>query len=198
VFELHSSTTMPSPYRHISRWAARSVLFFSLLRHVPALTVEYCSSLNTASGDASKLATKQNVLLGTRANTLAEIEYYLYQSNGWCHDQCVGGYAFAIVQDFNCWCSNYAPGVTSSSDNCNINCPGYSEYCGGNGFYGYIALNKAPQGTVQPSDSAASSTPVSHLFPARSRNQHIALTISFLCFLLLPWDCSGSVVCQQF
>src|SRR5277367_6579550 len=95
--------------------------------------------------------------------------YWKYQSNGWCHDHCVGGYAFAIVQDFNCWCSNYAPGVTSSLDNCDTGCPGYTEFCGGNGFYGYIALNKTSSGTVGASGLAASSTPVSH--PSRQDPQ---------------------------
>ncbi len=72
----------------------------------------------------------------------------------------MANYAFAIVQGFNCWCSNDAPGVTSSSSNCNTKCPGYGEFCGGDGYYGYIALNQAPAGTVGPSDSAASSTPL--------------------------------------
>lgn len=177
---------MSSHYLNISRWAARSVLFLSFFRHVPALTVEYCSSLNTASGDPSKLPIEHDVVLGLML-ILPAIAYWKYQSNGWCHDHCVGNYAFAIVQDFNCWCSDYAPGVTSSSDNCNTKCPGYSELCGGNDYYGYIALNKAPSGTIGASDSAASIIPVSHPFRSRSMKIYIALTISFI-YLLSPSD----------
>lgn len=94
--------------------------------------------------------------------------YWQFQSNGWCHDHCLSDYAFAIVQGYNCWCSNYVPGITSSSSNCDTKCPGYDEFCGGDGFYGYIALNKAPLGTLGASDSAASSTPVRHPSPSRS------------------------------
>jgi hypothetical protein len=116
--------------------------------------------------------------------------YWKYQSNGWCHDHCVGDYAFAIVQDFNCWCSNYAPGVTSSSDNCDTECPGYTEFCGGNGFYGYIALNKTSSGTIGASSLTASSTSVSH--PSRQDLQVNMLHLQSLSLpiaLRLLWIC---------
>src|ERR1700722_14633874 len=110
-------------------------------------------------------------------------------------------YAFAIIQDFNCWCSNYAPSVTSSSSNCNTVCPGYNEFCGGNGYYGYIALNLAPSGTSGVSDSAAPSTPaVSNSSVPRSvlvmLHSHLLASTSCHCV----YDCVGSVVllCQQF
>jgi hypothetical protein len=82
--------------------------------------------------------------------------YWPYQSNGWCHDHCVANYSFAIVQGFNCWCSDYAPASTTSLSNCNTKCPGFTEYCGGNGLFGYIALSLAPAGTIDASASSSS------------------------------------------
>lgn len=73
-------------------------------------------------------------------------------------------YAFAILQGANCWCSNYAPGATTSVDSCNEPCPGYSETCGSeaNNLFAYIALTLRPSGTVgltSANDPATVSTP---------------------------------------
>lgn len=88
--------------------------------------------------------------------------YNIYQSNGACHDQCVGSYAFAIVQYQDCWCSDYIPEEQQSVSDCNQDCPGYpADKCGNasEGLYGYIALSKQPSGTAgAASSSAASST----------------------------------------
>lgn len=73
-----------------------------------------------------------------------------YMTNGLCHDTCQG-YAFAITQFTECWCSNEAPADTTGTDSCNKECPGYpSELCGNQqgGLYGYIALGKAPESTA--------------------------------------------------
>lgn len=52
---------MPSPHLIVSRRAVIAVAFLSLLCQVSALNVEYCSSLNTASGDPSKSSMEHRV-----------------------------------------------------------------------------------------------------------------------------------------
>ncbi|KAF2808731.1 uncharacterized protein BDZ99DRAFT_38472 [Mytilinidion resinicola] len=109
-----------------------------------ALFQSYCSSENTGSDSDAK--------------------FWTWQSNGWCHDQCVSSYAFAIVQGNNCWCSNYVPADTTSVSNCNVNCPGYpDEQCGNeaDGLFGYVALNNKPSGTLGAAGSTSSSAMVS-------------------------------------
>lgn len=127
-----------------SRWfSARlvvvAVFFASLLGQSSALHAEYCSSLNTAQ---------------TGANSS------IYQSNGLCHNFCLADYAFAILQDATCWCSNDAPGITTSVDDCNLQCPGYpDDLCGSSdGLFGYFALTKTPTATIDESGSAATSS----------------------------------------
>lgn len=96
----------------------------------------------------------------------------IYNSNGACQTQCQGQYAFAIVQWQSCWCSNYVPADQTSTGDCSQQCPGYpDESCGSedDGLYGYIALNRAPSGTMGASSetqqtstayvSSASSSP---------------------------------------
>jgi hypothetical protein len=85
-------------------------------------------------------------------------ETYTWQSNGHCHDRCLSQYAFAIVQDNNCWCSDWIPSDQQDVRQCSDKCPGYpNELCGngGKGLFGYIALSKQPSGTV----AAATPTP---------------------------------------
>lgn len=99
-------------------------------------------------------------------------------SNGKCHDEC-SGYAFAIVQYKNCWCSNYAPGDTTSTGSCNVNCPGYPfEQCGDQsaGLYGYIALGPSPQGTQGGAASSAPSPSASPSQDSDSNNQQQAVS----------------------
>lgn len=82
---------------------------------------------------------------------LFSIDEWPYQSNGRCTDLCKANYAFAIVQDQNCWCGDYIPAEQSRVDRCSRNCPGYpDEKCGDieAGLFGYIALNKDPVGTA--------------------------------------------------
>ncbi|KAI9751141.1 MAG: Ribosome-releasing factor 2, mitochondrial, partial [Chaenotheca gracillima] len=70
-------------------------------------------------------------------------------------------YAFAVLQGNKCWCSNYVPGETTSDGDCNQSCPGYpSDKCGGDGAFGYIALNRQPSGT-KGGPSSTSTTPTS-------------------------------------
>ncbi|RWA12502.1 hypothetical protein EKO27_g2595 [Xylaria grammica] len=108
---------------------------------VQSLTIEYCASDNTAA-----TATNSSI----------------WQSNGLCHDFCVDkSYAFAILQEHDCWCSNYIPAESSQvdTDECNDSCPGWQEdTCGATGLYGYIALDTSPSGTADASSSTSTST----------------------------------------
>lgn len=98
----------------------------------------------------------------------------IYMSNGKCYDTC-SGYAFAIVQDDNCWCSNYVPLNQVSLGNCNSQCPGYpSDSCGnsGSGLYGYIAAGSTPSGTSGASSNSVASVsyyihyPILYVYPS--------------------------------
>ncbi|GIZ45314.1 hypothetical protein CKM354_000848700 [Cercospora kikuchii] len=111
----------------------RAVLLLSgvLVLAQSGLVQQYCSSDNT----------------GSDFNAITNI----YQSNGACRDSCASEYAFAVVQWQSCWCTNVAPGDTTSVSDCGEDCPGYpSEKCGNrdSGLYGYIALNRSPTSTA--------------------------------------------------
>ncbi|KAI1083541.1 hypothetical protein F5B20DRAFT_409683 [Whalleya microplaca] len=104
-----------------------------------SLDMAYCASINTAS---------------TSANSS------IYQSNGLCQGFCVSDFAFSVLQDSDCWCTNYVPASSSQVDTgkCDTQCPGYpSDTCGGDGLYGYIKLEKSAQGTKGGSTSTTSS-----------------------------------------
>ena len=97
-----------------------------------------------------------------------------FNSNGACETAC-SGYAFAVVQDQSCWCSNYAPADTTSTSDCSEACPGYPyENCGSasSGLFGYVALGKAPSGTIGASASTSttstSTTPTPTTTPTTS------------------------------
>lgn len=83
-----------------------------------------------------------------------------YMSTGLCSDNCRGAYAFGIVQDQSCWCSNYIPADQVDTMECNSGCPGIStEWCGNvnQGLFAYLAIDLGkPLGT---SGSSASNTP---------------------------------------
>ena len=136
-----------------TRWkaggaAALSALFFAIPLNAVSLTG--CSSQNTGFGPSSSS---------------------IYMSNGNCHDSCQG-FAFAITQYQNCWCSNVAPGSTSSVGSCNQQCPGYpSENCGNKdqGLFGYIALGPAPQATLGASGGGSGGGGSSNSVPASSK-----------------------------
>ncbi|KFY88908.1 hypothetical protein V500_06059 [Pseudogymnoascus sp. VKM F-4518 (FW-2643)] len=119
--------------------APLGVLIATQVRPVQALDMAYCAGINTAS----------------RAGN-----YSIYQSNGLCKTFCLESFAFAIVQDKDCWCSNYAPGAsTTSTDKCNTECPGYpDDLCGGKGLYGYIKLDKDVVGTKSTDGTGVTAT----------------------------------------
>ncbi len=101
-----------------------------------------------------------------------ETDYSLYMSNGLCQGHCQGSYAFAVIQGYNCWCSNYVPADQESTYDCNQQCPGFgSEWCGSTdaGLYGYYLLSPGvPLGT---SGSSGSSTPSTTSSPSVSTSQ---------------------------
>ncbi|KAA8909770.1 hypothetical protein FN846DRAFT_888787 [Sphaerosporella brunnea] len=107
---------------------------------VAARDMQYCSSSNTGDG----------------VNYMSS----LYQSDGLCYDHC-GDYAFAVVQGSGCWCSNYAPGATTDTGDCNEACPGYpTDTCGNtsNKLYGYMAIvGNQPSGTKDASTVSTTS-----------------------------------------
>lgn len=83
-----------------------------------------------------------------------------WMSDGLCYDTCTGS-AFAIVQDSNCWCSDYVPDESTQTDtgDCNTSCPGYpDDTCGGDGLYGYMDLGQSPSGTKGASTSTTKAT----------------------------------------
>jgi hypothetical protein len=87
--------------------------------------------------------------------------YSQFQSNGLCQDHCQGSYAFAILQGYYCWCSNYIPSPQQNTLDCNQECPGFSEWCGNTdaGLYGYYLLSPGqPLGTSGSAGSATSSS----------------------------------------
>ncbi|KAJ4294190.1 hypothetical protein N0V90_007880 [Kalmusia sp. IMI 367209] len=108
----------------------------------------YCSSQNTGSTSAF---------------------YWGWQSNGKCHDHCKeeGNYAFAVIQDKECWCSDYIPQEQADISECSETCPGFpTEKCGKQGqYYIYVELDGTPSGT------AAASSPSSTKSQSQSQSQ---------------------------
>lgn len=134
-----------------------------------SVPIAYCANLNTASTNASKLPSLEYLwrtisaispLLLTRICADSSI----YQSDGLCHDFCLDNFAFAIVQDANCWCTDYTPATSLRVDmsDCTTECPGFpDDICGGPGLWAYIQLSKAAAGTkggADPTTAAATTT----------------------------------------
>ncbi|KAH8680995.1 hypothetical protein BX600DRAFT_428968 [Xylariales sp. PMI_506] len=128
----------------LSQWGLPSAVLLTLLnlaQHSAASSVPiaYCASINTATTDANSS---------------------IYQSDGLCYDFCNDkSYALAVVQDDDCWCSNYVPDSSDqvSTSECDTQCPGYpSDLCGGDGLFGYMALVASPSGTTGVGTTATS------------------------------------------
>ncbi|KAH8701751.1 hypothetical protein BGW36DRAFT_104653 [Talaromyces proteolyticus] len=167
--------------------AAALVLFSSPVR---ALTVEYCSSENTADPDT--LRTPLALRLWTQLPVLTVLETSTFQSNGLCQEQCNADYAFGVVLWKDCWCTNYIPAEQNSVSDCDSTCPGYPDDLCGNrskNLYGYIAMsNVKPSGTssatatgsatsTASSGSTTQTTP-SNSDPSSSTGQNTAPTVS--------------------
>lgn len=80
------------------------LLLLLLLPPIQGVQAQSCANLN--SGDDSTLSVS------------------IYNSNGLCQQHCQG-YAYAIVQGKQCWCSNYSPPASGklSSSSCSDGCP---------------------------------------------------------------------------
>ncbi|KAK9329376.1 hypothetical protein V1520DRAFT_343464 [Lipomyces starkeyi] len=128
--------------RRISPWSWCGLVVLLLAwPSLAANTFTFCSSQNTGSS--------------------YQAVYDIYQSYGACMSNCQSGYALAILQDFQCWCSNEAPGDTTSLSSCSVDsCPGYpSDPCGNliEGLYGYILISP-PSGTASASVASTTSS----------------------------------------
>ncbi|KAI0132564.1 hypothetical protein BJ170DRAFT_592516 [Xylariales sp. AK1849] len=118
-----------------------AMLSFTSTAMAASISMDFCASINTAS---------------TSANAS------IYQSDGLCHDFCEDSFAFAIVQDSNCWCSDYTPdlSIQVSTSECNKQCPGFpTDTCGGNSLFGYMALGKSALGTKGGATTTTTTTP---------------------------------------
>jgi hypothetical protein len=140
---------------HAWRHVALAALLWALATAKPSFPVAYCAKINTASMAASEL----HILCLSCGleleladfSLLSPLDYSIFQSEGLCYQFCLNKYALSVVLNNACWCSDYVPSKASqvSTDECNNSCPGYpDDVCGGNGLFGYIALNKRPSGTA--------------------------------------------------
>ncbi|KAL2129187.1 hypothetical protein VTI74DRAFT_8104 [Chaetomium olivicolor] len=98
----------------------------------PSVPMKYCATANTAD--------------------MVPI-YWNWQSDGRCFGNCTDlKFALAIVQGKNCWCSNLIPNSADQKPlkDCEAPCPGYpSDYCGGDGTFGYMEVGGfTPTGTA--------------------------------------------------
>lgn len=126
----------------LQRWRLSTVLcsLLAVISPVMALSNAYCSPQNTG-GDLALQS--------------------IYMSMGLCFDTCNANYAFAILQDDNCWCSDYIPSDQVSTGDCNVECPGYpDDLCGNSAqdLFGYVKLSKAAAGTIGASSSSRPAT----------------------------------------
>ncbi|KAI1268896.1 hypothetical protein F5Y18DRAFT_170904 [Xylariaceae sp. FL1019] len=101
---------------------------------------QYCADFNTAS---------------TAGN------FSIYQSQGLCYDFCNDqSAAYAVINARDCWCSDYTPSDSTTTDtsDCNTQCAGYpDDLCGGDGLWGYIQLGPSPSGTLGSDTTSTSS-----------------------------------------
>ncbi|KAK3954248.1 hypothetical protein QBC32DRAFT_92108 [Pseudoneurospora amorphoporcata] len=112
----------------------------------PSHDVAYCAEVNTADPDMD-------------ANESD------FQSMGLCYQTCAGAekqYAFAVVWEKSCWCSNTVPNSadTVSAKQCSNPCPGYpSDWCGGDSLFGYLKITGVkPSSTAAPAPASTSTT----------------------------------------
>ncbi|ORY77011.1 hypothetical protein BCR37DRAFT_158642 [Protomyces lactucae-debilis] len=98
--------------------------------------------------------------LNTGALSFSPI-YAQFQSKGLCAGTC-SGYAYAVLQGYNCWCSNYTPATTAETSSCDTGCPGFgTDNCGGQltGAFAYYQLAQASG--ILGASSSSSQTPSS-------------------------------------
>ncbi len=139
---------------HVRKSTIVGLALAVLSLHVHALQQSLCSTQNSGSEYAAGECTISIVGANADLQTVTNI----YQSESACSATC-SGYAYAVVQYQQCWCSNYTPSDTTDISNCNQNCPGWPyEHCGSTAshLYGYVALGPSPLGII-----GASSIPMS-------------------------------------
>lgn len=79
-------------HAHIGALAALTATLAGLAAADPSVPVAYCASVNTATMSANSST---------------------FQSEGLCFDYCNDdGYALGVLQDSDCWCSNYVPATS--------------------------------------------------------------------------------------
>ncbi|KAK3324614.1 hypothetical protein B0T19DRAFT_233735 [Cercophora scortea] len=127
----------------------------------PSVPVAYCANSNTADMDPI---------------------VWNWQSEGRCFGNCTDlGYALAVVQARNCWCTNLIPNTANQEkvSLCSDPCPGYpDDVCGGDGLYGYLDTGKKAAGTATPmsadtssATAAPSSSPTAQVSTATETSQ---------------------------
>jgi hypothetical protein len=130
--------------------------FLSLLSQASAQIL--CSDINTSSMSSPS---KHHRTLSTQCIlTVWFLDVTQFQSYGSCTQYCTAFYstiqpkiyAWAILQDHKCWCSDYSPTGDNSTTGCTEPCPGYGpNICGsadGN-FFSYIESGRlSPVGTA--------------------------------------------------
>lgn len=79
--------------------------------------------------------------LGCYSGLLGLGKSYMYQSRGYCENEC-SGYKYAALTNGNsCLCSNTL-GTLEDDSKCSLSCSGYpSDNCGGDGYYAVYSLN---------------------------------------------------------
>ncbi|KAK0712150.1 hypothetical protein B0T21DRAFT_72344 [Apiosordaria backusii] len=124
-----------APPRTALSWAIFSLvaLLCGISQANPSVPMEYCARVNTGM-DFDPLVSN-------------------FQSMGRCLGNCTDAeYAFAIVLEKKCWCSNLIPNRADQAQisDCNYPCPGYpDDICGGKGVWGYMEVAEhKPSGTA--------------------------------------------------
>ncbi|KAL1606480.1 hypothetical protein SLS60_003884 [Paraconiothyrium brasiliense] len=94
---------------------------------------------------------------------MADWDYKYCSSQNTASDTSACDYAFFVIQNQDCWCSNYIPAEQSDLSECSETCPGFdTENCGKAGeYYIYVNLNGNPSGTAGASQPSSTSQPSS-------------------------------------
>lgn len=134
----------------------------------PSIPIEYCASVNTADMEPSELlCCPRTPTSAPHADCPASSTVFsTWQSEGRCFNNCTDmKMALAIVQGHDCWCSNLIPHRRDQKplQQCQDPCPGYpTDYCGGDGVYGYIEVaGRSPTGTAPPGGAPTTKEPPS-------------------------------------
>ncbi|KAF5105731.1 hypothetical protein DV453_004564 [Geotrichum candidum] len=108
-----------------------------------------------AAGAAPVLAQASSELGCYKDNTGTLASVYLYQSSGYCADNCTNSNYF-YISGKSCYCTNKKP--SSEASNCNTPCPGFGTVmCGGTNSYTYWQ-NLLYMGDTSLEETSSSST----------------------------------------